>query len=251
LSNVTPRDEGTYSLRATDTIGSATASATLTILVPPVFAVRPVPQSVVEGGNATFSALIYGYPFPFTNDWRRGSTLVQTILSTQNLAFFTLTNVQTNQAGSYNVVVRNRANPLGLLSGQAPLTVLADADRNGIPDAWETGYFGGPTDPNADPDGDTQNNRSEYIAGTDPTDPLSCLKVDEARPEALDLGVRLEFFAISNRTYTVQSSDTLLGGSWIKVFDVPATNADGPMVLRDTRPATTRRFYRLLTPRAP
>ena len=47
----------------------------------------------------------------------------------------------------------------------------ADANRNGIPDAWEALF--GITDPNADADGDGFTNREEYLAGTDPLDPLS------------------------------------------------------------------------------
>ena len=45
-----------------------------------------------------------------------------------------------------------------------------DADQNGLPDAWERLHFlrkvG--TDPNADPDGDGQSNRYEYVIGSDP-----------------------------------------------------------------------------------
>lgn len=50
-----------------------------------------------------------------------------------------------------------------------PLSV--DANRNGIPDAWESLF--GLTDPDGDADGDGFTNREEYLAGTDPLDPLS------------------------------------------------------------------------------
>ncbi|HXJ57731.1 MAG TPA: lamin tail domain-containing protein [Verrucomicrobiae bacterium] len=253
LVNVTPAQEGTYTLNVHDSIGPTSASATLTVLVPPVFAIRPTPQSIVEGGNVTFSAVVYGYPLPFTNDWRRGSTVVRSETVYQNLTFLSLTNVQTNQAGSYNLVVRTRATPLGIGSGQAPLTVLIDSDHDGLPDEWEALYFGAPNvaDPDADSDGDSQSNRAEYIAGTDPTDPSSYLKVDEARPDvASNLWVRIEFQAVSNRTYTVQSSDKVPGGSWSKVSDLPATTTNRPVVIYDSRPATNAtRFYRLRTPK--
>jgi len=48
---------------------------------------------------------------------------------------------------------------------------LVDTDNNGLPDMWETKYFGRiGVDPNADPDGDGLTNLQEYQQGTDPTD---------------------------------------------------------------------------------
>lgn len=45
-----------------------------------------------------------------------------------------------------------------------------DTDGDGMPDWWETKYFGGPTaaDPDDDPDGDGRTNLEEYLAGTNP-----------------------------------------------------------------------------------
>jgi hypothetical protein len=57
----------------------------------------------------------------------------------------------------------------------------ADSVGDGIPDWWRLQYFGGPTTTNADscatcdPDSDGHNNLYEYLAGADPTDPISPL----------------------------------------------------------------------------
>ncbi len=50
---------------------------------------------------------------------------------------------------------------------------LPDTDHNGLPDGWETQYFGHlGIDPGADPDGDGFTNLQEYQNGTDPNDPF-------------------------------------------------------------------------------
>ena len=57
-----------------------------------------------------------------------------------------------------------------------------DADKDGIPDAWELKYGFDPRDPadaQKDPDGDTFTNKEEYDAKTDPKDP-------ESHPDYLD-----------------------------------------------------------------
>lgn len=55
---------------------------------------------------------------------------------------------------------------------------LDDLDGNQLSDRWELEYFDDwGIDPDADPDGDGVDNRSEYVAGTDPTDPENQLTV--------------------------------------------------------------------------
>ena len=44
------------------------------------------------------------------------------------------------------------------------LTVLSDADQDGLWDAWETNYFGGTNaSPAADADSDGMGNRDEFV----------------------------------------------------------------------------------------
>jgi hypothetical protein len=66
-----------------------------------------------------------------------------------------------------------------------------DKDRDGLPDDWELKYFKnldqGPKD---DPDGDGYNNKEEYEAGTDPTDPKSIpqpFSIAEISKEPVDI----------------------------------------------------------------
>jgi hypothetical protein len=184
-----------------------------------------------------------------------GTTVLTNYLLNSYSSFFTVRNVQASQAGNYRVVVTNVALPAGLASAFAALTVLADADADGIPDVWLQQYFGhasGLADDHSratdDADGDGSLNWQEYIAGTDPTNALSYLHIP-----ALTTGASLttlQFMAVSNRSYTVEYSDALGTGPWSRLADVVVrTNSRIETVVDPS--AHTNRFYRLVTPRQP
>jgi hypothetical protein len=163
-------------------------------------------------------------------------------------SFFTLTNVRSNQAGNYRVVVTNAAQASLIASRNATLTVLADTDRDGMPDAWESQYGfdpGSGADAESDPDGDTMKNWQEYVAGTDPADGQSYLKVDRCAPEGR--GATLQFQAVSNRTYTVEYAEALGTAPWLALTNLVAlTNSRLETVVDPS--AGANRFYRLVTP---
>ena len=90
------------------------------------------------------------------------------------------------------------------------------------------------------------NNLAEYIAGTDYTNAASYLKV-----QAIGPGIgRLQFTAVTNRTYTVQYTDSLSLPDWKKLADVLAKTTTRTETIID-RNATTNRFYRLVIPIQP
>ena len=261
ISNVTPAHAGDYTARVTDSVGPALSQpATLTVLVDPIVVIGPVSQSAVAGAKVTMSVSIIGFPPPFGYEWRKGSTPWSSNTSSETTHFFS-TNVfflgaGNTSTGQYRVVIRNVAKPLGTASALSTLLLAPDADGDGLPDDWEAAHGLSAADAGdaaLDSDGDGLKNWEEYIAGTDPMDALSCLKVDNFQPGPLSNSpVRIEFNAISNRTYTVLSSDRAGGGLWSRVGDVVAAATNGTArVLDERRSGTAPRFYRLATPKTP
>ncbi len=128
VNNVNLSSEGSYSVIVTDANGSTESlAAKLVVLVPPTFVELPVSQSVTAGQDVTFSVTVAGNPLPFGFEWRRGSVRLASNTVHSTTATFTVTNVGTLDAGLYRVAVRNVANPVGILSAPATLTVLPAA----------------------------------------------------------------------------------------------------------------------------
>ena len=103
--------------------------------------------------------------------------------------------------------------------------------------AWIAGYPGiGDAAESADPDGDGWTNRSEWIAGTDPTDAAAVFTTHVTD------GRGLRFIRIPGRTYRVETSTTL--GGWT----THATIADGSgeITVPPPDPPGDHRFYRVM-----
>lgn len=253
--------EGDYTVVVSDANGSVVSQpATLRVLITPAFVQSPLSQSVVAGGNVTFSAGITGNPAPFTYQWRKGtsfaaSTLTANVESGERIAFLTLTNVQPADAGTYRLYLANAATP-GFTSTSPDrswaLTVLTDTDGDGLPDEWETANGLNPataSDALLDSDGDERSNLVEYQSGTNATNAASGLKlktVTHANSQAT-----LIFPAAANQTYTVEWCANVAEGSWQKLVDIVAQSDDRQATVIDAGAADSARFYRVVTPRRP
>ena len=100
-----------------------------------------------------------------------------------------------------------------------------DANRNGLPDAWERAFFGeegGPqAEPEADWDGDGPLNREEYVAGTDPTNRASVFRLAIARTNGQSvvgfdaLPAQGEGYAGRARFYDLLEGSNLYDASWL------------------------------------
>lgn len=121
------------------------------------------------------------------------------------------------------------------------VTVIRDVDTDGdgLPDDWETFYFGNlDQGANDDPDSDGVNNLNEYRDGTDPTQSDSAFYVKMSNAAALN------WPNLSSRSPVVQFSDDLLNWQTLTnpaiIYPTPAT-----ATWTDTNAVSSQRFYRV------
>ena len=119
-----------------------------------------------------------------------------------------------------------------------PLLVLADANTNGLPDAWESAQWplGGSGGGAGDPDGDGFSNFDEWLAGTEPTNRASAFAFDRVAGAtgAVDVG----WAARGGRGYRLLES-TNPAAAFSEVFSARA-GADGRMDWTSAAPDTVR-----------
>ena len=245
-------------MRIANAIGTyITKPVSLVVLSTPVFVVQPLDQEVLAGDSVTFSAVIAGNPPPFGFQLRRGAQILTNFVTGDRFVYFTLFNVQrSNVAPYYRIVVTNAATfPLGTTSEPFMITVLDDSDHDGLPDLWEAAHglnTNDPVDAQLDSDGDRQTNWQEYIAGTDPFDAGSNLRLESAivgSPSGHEFLLR--FTAVSNRTYTLQFRDRFDSGPWTRWLELVAYPTNRFVTLTNPLPVETgSRAYRLVTPRS-
>ena len=228
--------------------------------IAPVIVQRPTDLVVAAGSEFSLSVGVTGNPNRFAYSWRRniGSIVINTnsgfygtnfiTLNTTN-AFLNLTNNMLSSNFVMRIVVYNDANTAPGATTTFNIRVMADSDRDGIPDLVEQ-ELGLDTNNVADASGDLDNdgmsNRAEFLAGTDPTNSLSYLKIEENISAG---AAAVQFAAISNRTYSVQYTDAL-GAPWQKLVDVAGRATNFVAELADPN-WTTNRYYRVVLPRQP
>jgi hypothetical protein len=260
--------DGLYRVIVTDGRGAIVSqSARVTVQIPAsmLSPVPPLHLTAVAGETLNVGSQLRG-SLPIFSIWRLVRTNNNQTISGNNFGpgGFAANNqhfasasrlLVTNDSGRILMQLTNVLGPANGHGQGAPwtnawLTVLADTDGDRIPDVYEDANRmdkDNPDDWRDDADGDTMSNRAEYIAGTDPQDTNSFLKIDR-----LEGGgpATISFRAVSNRSYTVQWSDTLGPLPWSKVGDLFPRVTNWPASITD--PASNPgRFYRLVTPRQP
>jgi hypothetical protein len=183
----------------------------------PQIAAHPQSMTVGSGGNVVFSVTASGTP-PLGYHWLfNGTNLVG-----QTAATLAISNVMATHAGTYAVMVTNRAG--AVVSAGATLQVSTpDGDGDGLPDAWEIEHFASTSHPDgapgSDPDGDGLRNVEEYLTDGDPTDGGSYPRITIQR---MDEGVvMIEWQAGSMSTQVLQRCSNPAQSVWVDIWTNP------------------------------
>jgi len=122
----------------------------------------------------------------------------------------------------------------------------ADSDGDTMTDGFEDEYGLDPTDPadaTGNLDNDPHNNREEFIADTDPTNPASYFCISNI---SVSSPVTVYFESSSNRFYTMNYCSNLFDAAWTNVPGAgPEQGEGGPDFLGDTNEPAKGPFYRL------
>ena len=112
----------------------------------------------------------------------------------------------------------------------------------GVPGSWLIGHGLGASQSNAlaDLDGDQLANWEEYIAGTEPTNRASTLRVDHASRDVASGRLVMTWPAVADRRYAVAWTSNLLDG-----FVQLLTNDVSGGSFTDDLPSTATRYYQV------
>jgi hypothetical protein len=158
---------------------------------------------------------------------------------------------------SIQLVLSNAVNAEIIASQAAHARTLSgDADGDGLPDIWEQAIIdANPLDSiktivdvtaGADFDHDGLSNLEEYLAGTNPVDTASNLRIDI--DSITQDSTTLILHTVAGRSYAIEYCDALSpAASWIHLAEIASASSAGTQQITDHRPTgPTARFYRVI-----
>jgi len=228
----------TYTLTITN-IGPFTATGvTVTDAVP--VGVTVVSATPSQGTCTNISGIVICDLGSLASNGVATVTIVGAPTATVSIA--NITNTATVEANEFDPFTANN-------TASAATTVWLDSIGDGIPDWWRQQFFGSGATTNSDscatcdPDGDGFNNLQEFLAGTDPTDPNSALRITSIVSTGADIVV--SFTSSANKLYDLQFNDDLTITNWNAVVANISGNGTIASATDLGAASLTNRFYRV------
>ena len=125
LQSLTAADDADYRGIVCNSVGCATSAwARVSLRIPPAITTHPQPRTVMPGGSVTFNVTATGTA-PLSYRWEHQDLNgnISTVLGATSPSLTLNTVSYLIHAGSYRVWVMNAANPAGLASNWAKLTI--------------------------------------------------------------------------------------------------------------------------------
>jgi hypothetical protein len=160
ITNAQAANAGTYAVVVTNVAGTVTsATATLTVILPPIISTQPASQLAAVSNNVTFTVGLSQGSTPLSYQWKKNGANI----SGATLSSLTLSSITWGSAGTYSVVVTNVAG--SATSANATLTVeqaaftlvdgfesynlgVLDQNQSGGPNTGLSNPWWGPAPPN-------------------------------------------------------------------------------------------------------
>ena len=239
ITNATYDKQGAYTVVATNSVGTiVTQTAMLVIREKPVIVRSPQSVTANIGDTVEFNVVAEDAE-PINYKWFFNGVEI----TGANQSKLVLTNIQSSDAGEYFVVAWNNAG--ADTSAVAVLTIQSggDSDNDGMPDEWEIAHGLNPNvdDSSSDNDGDGMSNIAEFIAGTDPSDKNSKLRISSLTLNGNN-EVIIEFESVPDKDYQVLVSTNLLD-NWSVLTNILKTSSN-KTIIRDTG-SSNRKYYRI------
>jgi uncharacterized delta-60 repeat protein len=250
----------------TSNASTGIATAVATYPIPQIAVTNAGGTAIANGGSTTVATAAPAYPsetsFYVKNPGTGDLNLSSTTLGGFDAGLFTVSTdpatpvggplgssvfkilfTPDGSAGAKNATVTIASNDAAVPAFSFNITGQTITDL----EAWRLQYFGvttptGNAADNADPDGDGQNNLFEFVAGLIPTDATSQFHqtIDTSSGHA-----KITFSPrFTSRTYVVETSTTLDGGSWSAATGSSTDNLNA-RTFTDAAALEPRRFYRV------